>query len=56
VTDQHKVNRRTASRLDWRVVAGLTDNDRSASKADVVREAFEQMLKALAANLVTFMP
>ncbi len=50
VIDQHKVNRRTASRLGWHVVAELTDNDRSASKADVVREAFEQMLKALVAG------
>jgi DNA invertase Pin-like site-specific DNA recombinase len=50
VTDQHRVNRRTAARLGWHVVAELTDNDRSASRADVVRESFEQMLKALAAG------
>lgn len=44
---QHKVNRRTAQRLGWEVVAELTDNDRSASKAGVIREAFEAMLKAI---------
>jgi DNA invertase Pin-like site-specific DNA recombinase len=48
VSDQHRVNRRTAKRLGLRVVAELTDNDRSASKAHVRREAFEEMLKALA--------
>ncbi|MDG6105450.1 recombinase family protein [Dactylosporangium aurantiacum] len=47
VSDQHRVNRRTAQRLGLRVVAELTDNDRSASKAGVVRESFEAMLKAL---------
>jgi DNA invertase Pin-like site-specific DNA recombinase len=47
ITNQHKVNRRTAQRLGWQVVAELTDNDRSASKAHVVREAFEAMLKAI---------
>jgi DNA invertase Pin-like site-specific DNA recombinase len=50
VTDQHRVNRRTAKRLGWRVVAELTDNDRSASKARVVRDAFEEMLVALRAG------
>jgi DNA invertase Pin-like site-specific DNA recombinase len=47
VTDQHRVNRRTAKRLGFHVVAEMTDNDRSASKAHVVREAFEEMLKAI---------
>lgn len=47
VKDQHRVNHRTAKRLGFRVVAELTDNDRSASKAHVVREEFEIMLKAL---------
>jgi DNA invertase Pin-like site-specific DNA recombinase len=47
VADQHRVNRRTASRLGWQVVAELTDNDRSASKANVVRESFEAMLRDL---------
>lgn len=47
VKDQHRVNRRTARRLGYEVVAELTDNDRSVSKANVVREDFEAMLKAL---------
>lgn len=50
IADQHRVNRRTAKRLGLRVVAELTDNDRSASKATVVREGFEEMLRALAAG------
>jgi DNA invertase Pin-like site-specific DNA recombinase len=50
VGDQHRVNRRTAKRLGLTVVAEMTDNDRSASKAKVVRESFEAMLKALAAG------
>ncbi len=50
IADQHRVNRRTAKRLGLRVVAELTDNDRSASKAGVVREGFEEMLRALAAG------
>ncbi|WP_178379914.1 hypothetical protein [Cryptosporangium aurantiacum] len=37
VRDQHRVNRQTAKRLGRVIVAELTDNDRSASKADVVR-------------------
>jgi DNA invertase Pin-like site-specific DNA recombinase len=48
IGDQHRVNRRTAKRLGFTVVAEMTDNDRSASKANVVREAFESMLRALA--------
>ncbi|MEV6527945.1 recombinase family protein [Longispora sp. NPDC051575] len=47
VNDQHKVNRATAKRLGLRIVLELTDNDRSASKADVVREDFERMLPLL---------
>lgn len=50
VADQHKVNRATADRLGWQVVREITDNDRSASKADVVREGFEEMLKILKAG------
>lgn len=52
VVDQHRVNRRTAKRLGWQVVAELTDNDRSASRATVVRESFEEMLRALASGLL----
>ncbi|MCP2337241.1 recombinase family protein [Actinomadura rupiterrae] len=47
VKDQHKVNRETAARLGWTVVHEFTDNDRSAAKVGVVRDDFEEMLKAL---------
>lgn len=47
VQDQHKVNRQTAARYGWTVVHEFTDNDRSAAKADVVRDEFEAMLRAL---------
>ncbi|WP_030457154.1 recombinase family protein [Herbidospora cretacea] len=47
VKDQHRINRRTAAKHGWTVVHEFTDNDKSAAKADVVREDFETMLKAL---------
>ncbi|MER6178764.1 recombinase family protein [Streptosporangium sp. NPDC001681] len=47
VQDQHRVNRQTAARYGWTVVHEFTDNDRSAAKADVVRDEFEAMLRAL---------
>jgi len=50
VRDQHKVNRETAARHGWTVVHEFTDNDKSAAKADVVRDDFEAMLKALRAG------
>jgi DNA invertase Pin-like site-specific DNA recombinase len=50
VLDQHKVNRETATRYGWTVVHEYTDNDKSAAKADVVRDDFEAMLKALRAG------
>jgi DNA invertase Pin-like site-specific DNA recombinase len=50
VSDQHIVNRRTAKRLGWKIVHEFTDNDRSASKAGVVREDFETMLRVLHAG------
>ncbi|MBB5075486.1 recombinase family protein [Nonomuraea endophytica] len=50
VQDQHKLNRETAARLGWKVVHEYTDNDKSAAKADVVRDDFEAMLKALRAG------
>ncbi|WP_084959487.1 recombinase family protein [Thermoactinospora rubra] len=50
VRDQHKVNRETAARLGWTVVAEFTDNDKSAAKADVYRDDFEAMLKVLKAG------
>ena len=50
VRDQHKVNRETAARFGCVVVHEFTDNDRSASRADVVREDFEAMLKVVQAG------
>ncbi|WP_328709539.1 recombinase family protein [Microbispora hainanensis] len=50
VQDQHKVNRATAGRLGWTIVHEFTDNDKSAAKANVVRDAFEAMVKALRAG------
>ncbi|WP_169806509.1 recombinase family protein [Microtetraspora malaysiensis] len=46
VQDQHKLNRATAARHGWTVVHEFTDNDKSAAKADVVRDDIEAMLKA----------
>ncbi|MEU8272898.1 recombinase family protein [Microbispora bryophytorum] len=50
VQDQHRVNRETAARHGWTVVHEFTDNDKSAAKADVYRDEFELMLKALRAG------
>jgi DNA invertase Pin-like site-specific DNA recombinase len=50
VQDQHKLNRETAARHGWAVVFEFTDNDKSAAKAGVFRDAFEAMLKALKAG------
>ncbi|MFD1932067.1 recombinase family protein [Nonomuraea mangrovi] len=50
VQDQHAVNRQTAARHGWTVVHEFTDNDKSAAKAHVVRDAFEAMVKALRAG------
>lgn len=50
VQDQHKLNRETAARYGWTVVHEFTDNDKSAAKADVVRDDFEAMLKVLRAG------
>src|SRR3954447_12063941 len=50
VRDQHKVNRETAARHGWTVVHEFTDNDKSAAKANVVRDDFESMVKALRAG------
>ena len=49
VQDQHKLNRETAARHGWAVVFEFTDNDKSAAKAGVFRDAFKAMLKALKA-------
>ncbi|GAB1822733.1 recombinase family protein [Herbidospora sp. RD11066] len=50
VQEQHRVNRETAARHGWTVVHEFTDNDKSAAKADVYRDEFEAMLKALRAG------
>lgn len=50
VAAQHKVNRKTAAEHGWEIVCEFTDNDRSASKTNVVREDFERMLSALEAG------
>ncbi|GGK93530.1 hypothetical protein Ppa06_61660 [Planomonospora parontospora subsp. parontospora] len=50
VQDQHRVNRETAARHGWTVVHEFTDNDKSAAKADVYRDEFENVLKALKAG------
>ncbi|AWS44099.1 recombinase family protein [Streptosporangium sp. 'caverna'] len=50
VQDQHAVNRETAARHGWTVVHEFTDNDKSAAKAHVVRDAFEAMVRALRAG------
>ncbi|MGW4405124.1 recombinase family protein [Nonomuraea sp. NPDC004702] len=50
VQDQHRLNRETAERQGWTVVHEYTDNDKSAAKADVVRDDFEAMLRVLRAG------
>lgn len=50
VQDQHKVNRETAERFGCVVVHEFTDNDRSASKARLVRDDFEAMLRMVKAG------
>ena len=47
VQDQHSLNRRSADRHGWTVVHEFTDNDKSAAKAGVVRDDFEEMLRAI---------
>lgn len=50
VQDQHAINRQTAERLGWVVVHEYTDNDKSAAKASVVRDEFEDMLRVIRAG------
>lgn len=50
VQDQHKLNRAAAERYGWTVVHEFTDNDKSAAEADVVRDEFEDILRALRAG------
>jgi DNA invertase Pin-like site-specific DNA recombinase len=50
VQDQHELNRRNAERFGWTVVREFTDNDKSAAKAGVVRDEFEDMLRFVRAG------
>jgi DNA invertase Pin-like site-specific DNA recombinase len=50
VADQHRVNRATAERLGWTVAHEFTDNDRPASRGNVVRDEFEELLRVLRAG------
>ncbi|WP_433246232.1 recombinase family protein [Streptosporangium sp. CA-135522] len=50
VRDQHRMNHETAKRQGWTVVHEFTDNDKSASKVNVVRDDFEAMVSALRAG------
>lgn len=47
VQDQHRLNRQTADQYGWCVVGEFTDNDKSAAKASVIRDDFEDMLRAV---------
>src|SRR5215467_4960767 len=47
VQDQHELNRHNADRYGWAVVHEFTDNDKSAARAGVVRDEFEDMLRAI---------
>ncbi|MZD04271.1 recombinase family protein [Streptomyces sp. SID5785] len=50
IEDQHREMTENAKAFGWLVVHRYTDNDKSASKEDVIRDDFEQMLKDLAAG------
>jgi DNA invertase Pin-like site-specific DNA recombinase len=50
VQDQHALNHATAERYGWTVVHEFTDNDKSAAKAGVIRDEFEDMLRVLRAG------
>ncbi|MER7894850.1 recombinase family protein [Streptomyces sp. NPDC096046] len=50
VEDQHRDMTETARRFGWLVVYRYTDNDKSASKENIVRDDFEQLLADLAAG------
>jgi DNA invertase Pin-like site-specific DNA recombinase len=50
VADQHRVNRAIADRLGWTVVHEFTDNDRPASRENVVRDEFEELLRVVRAG------
>lgn len=47
VRNQHRRNGLNAARLGWTVVAEITDNDITATKAELVRDGFEVMVHGL---------
>jgi DNA invertase Pin-like site-specific DNA recombinase len=50
IEDQHREMTEHARRFGWLVVYRYTDNDKSASKEEVIRDDFEQMIKDLTAG------
>lgn len=50
IEDQHRELSMKASSFGWLVIYRYTDNDKSASKEEVVRDDFEQMLTDLSAG------
>lgn len=50
IEDQHRDMTADARKFGWLVVYRYTDNDKSASKENVVRDDFEQLLSDLAAG------
>ncbi len=50
IEDQHREMAEHARRFGWLVVYRYTDNDKSASKEEVIREDFEQLITDLAAG------
>lgn len=47
VKNQHRRNTQNAARLGWTVVAEITDNDITATKAHIVRDGFELIVRGL---------
>ncbi|MFE2426357.1 recombinase family protein [Streptomyces sp. NPDC059373] len=50
IEDQHREMTTNAGKFNWLVVYRYTDNDKSASKEEVIRDDFEQLVKDLAAG------
>jgi DNA invertase Pin-like site-specific DNA recombinase len=51
IEDQHRDMAEEARKLGWLVVYRYTDNDKSASKEDVIRDDFEQLLTDLSTGV-----
>lgn len=47
VADQHAANERTAARQNLAIVKYYEDNDKSAAKDEIVRDAFELLVREL---------